>query len=195
MPITGHGWELLVTRLGQQRDGPDERTYGRYQLYRDGGELGGVSGFMCECIGPGDNSQPSTPDRQRRIAEGVYGLLAQVGPGHRYVSVDYSDAATTPDVDHPLPCIGVQNCGARSAILVHPAHEDTLYLSSIGCLNPTGPLAADQKMAFDDSRGRVLALLEDLEDWSSDAFEHPGGGAVLGASLVIDGEPIDWLDC
>jgi hypothetical protein len=55
--IEGHGWELHVKRLGLQRGSNDlVRTYGAYQVYVDGEPVAVLSGHICECIGPGDNS-------------------------------------------------------------------------------------------------------------------------------------------
>ena len=38
-----------------------------------------------------------------------------------------------------------------TAFIIHPGHPDTLYISSIGCLNLTKPLQATEKMDFVES--------------------------------------------
>jgi len=41
-----------------------------------------------------------------------------------------------------MPAIRLEGVGNRNGILIHPGHLPNLYLSSIGCLNPTNPLGA-----------------------------------------------------
>jgi hypothetical protein len=43
MPISGHGWELNVQRLGVHVSGSKKRTYGSYQVFQDGRALDGLS--------------------------------------------------------------------------------------------------------------------------------------------------------
>lgn len=71
MPITGHGWELHVVRLGIHLNGAKKRTYGTYQIYVDGAPQIGLDGFMAESIGPGDNK---VAGNRLRIEAGRYPL-------------------------------------------------------------------------------------------------------------------------
>jgi hypothetical protein len=76
---------------------------------------------------------------------------------------------------------------------VHPGHPPTLYLSSIGCFNPTKPLTADQDMDFEESRARVIALLDSLRQHDSAAFAHDKiehNTAIANAFIAVDGEPM-----
>jgi hypothetical protein len=150
--ITGHGWELKVTRLGLQRSaGEPVRTYGAYQVFIDGEAAANLSGHICERTGPGDNSQHGK-DAHLRIHEGRYALSTQFGPHFR--SVGFTDGPV-----HPMPGFALMGTEVRDGVLVHPGHPPTLYLSSIGCFNPTKPLTADQSMDFVESRTRVIALI------------------------------------
>jgi hypothetical protein len=182
MIIAGRGWELLVERLSVHVSGESRRTYGRYQVYSDGRADPALAGFMCECIGPGDNAVPGTG---RRIEPGRYPLTTQFG---RYRTIGYSQDLTTAGLD-PMPAVRLEETGNRVAILIHPGHPPNLYLSSVGCLNPTGPLASDQPMDFWESRARVIALIDDLRAFSSEAFKSETNTPIDGAVVVVVGEP------
>jgi len=121
-----------------------------------------------------------------RIREGRYALSTQFGKLYR--SVGYTNDAT-----HPLPGFLVLGTSARTGILVHPGHPPTLYLSSIGCFNPTKPLRADQDMSFPKSRMRVIALIDSLRLHDPAAFADDKVGdntAIANAFIVVDGEPM-----
>jgi hypothetical protein len=182
MDISGQGWELLVTRLGVQKSGAHERTYGSYQAYLDGEALTGLAGFLCECIGPGENKHAGN---HKRIEQGRYPLWTQEG---KYQSVDYS-SNNVEQGKQPMPGLRLADTGKRTGILIHPAHLPTLYLSSIGCLNPTEALRADQMMDFWDSRARVIALIESLRGFQSAPFAHPAVRPIPSCSILIVGEP------
>ena len=186
MPITGQGWELHVERLGLQVSGAKKRTYGRYQAYRDGQPVAGLSGNICECVGPGDNS---TPGNGRRIEAGRYPLWTQFG---RYRSIGYSQDLTTPGLE-PMPGVCLMGTGKRTGILVHPGHPPNLFLSSIGCFNPTNPLQPAELMNYWDSRTRVIALLDDMRAFAPAAFQHEVMTHIPDAWAVVDGEPMNVL--
>ena len=183
MTTTGHGWEMLVERLCVHVAGDAARTYGRYQVYHEGMAAPALSGFMCECSGPGNNA---VPDTGLRIEPGRYPLTTQFG---RYRSIGYSEDLATAGRD-PMPAFRLEDTGNRVAILVHPGHPPDLYLSSVGCLLPTGPLTADQPIDFWDSRARVIALIDDLRTLNPDAFEAEVNTPITDAYVVIDGEPM-----
>jgi hypothetical protein len=183
--IEGHGWELQVKRLGlQHRAGERVRTYGAYQVFIEGEPIASLSGHISEATGPGDNTEHGK-DRLR-IREGRYALSTQFGPLYR--SVGY-----TGDKTHPLPGFALLGTEVRTDILVHPGHRPTLYLSSIGCFNPTKPLKANQYMSFPESRARVIAMIDSLKQHDPSAFEHQKIGhntAIANAFIVVDGEPM-----
>jgi hypothetical protein len=185
--ITGHGWELQVKRLGlQSRAGEPVRTYGAYQVFIDGAMVPGLSGHVCERTGPGDNTAHGK-SHHLRIHEGRYALSTQFGTLYR--SVGFTNDAT-----HPLPGFLLLGTEVRTGIIVHPGHPPHLYLSSIGCFNPTKPLTADQKMDFTESRGRVIAMIDSLKMHAPAAFAHNKIGhntAIQNAFTVVDGEPMD----
>jgi hypothetical protein len=176
-------WELQVTRLGLQRHAASDqpvRTYGTYKVVIGGNEVPGLSGHICERIGPGDNTSHGVHNHVR-IREGRYALSTHF---NRYKSVDFSA-----DQSHP-PAFLLLGTGDRTFILVHPAHDPHLYLSSIGCFNPTQPLDADDEMEFDESRARVIALLDSLKEHDPDAFASDGDTKIKDAFMVITGEPM-----
>ena len=183
MPIEGHGWEFHVTRLGVQQSGGKVRTYGAYQVYREGQPVGDLNGNVCECVGPGENNVAGT---SKRIQEGRYPISTQFGPN--YCTMGYS-----PNVSGLRPALRLDNTGNRSDILIHPGHLPDLYLSSVGCLNVTGPLGAADEMDLWDSRARVIALISDLKNFSPNAFVRQEICNVNGAWAIIDGEPVDIL--
>jgi hypothetical protein len=114
---------------------------------------------MCECIGPGDLVKESG----RRIPQGRYPLWTQFG---KYRTIGYS-TSTVIVADPHMPGIALANTEPRTGILIHPGHPPDLYLSSIGCLNPTKPLSTTDVMDFWDSRGKVIALINDLKNFRS----------------------------
>jgi hypothetical protein len=185
MPIHREGWELHVERLGIHRRGSLARTYGRYRVSVDGVLQQGLTGFMVETTGPGDNSQA---DNGRRIAAGQYPLTTHY---RAYVSAGYSPNTTTV-ADLPMPAIRLLETGARTGILVHPVYPpgDKLYVASVGCLNPTAALDADQNVEFWDSRARVIALIESLRAFRREAFSERAPTRIEGARIVIEGEPM-----
>ena len=188
MPILGQGWELRVQRVGIQRRGTKKRTLGTYQVFIDGQAVRNLAGYMCESIGLGDNRQRGNG---RRVEAGRYPLWTQYG---RYVTTGYSNDMHTPGAAH-MPGLLLLGTGNRVGILIHPAHPPSLYLSSVGCLNPSQQLSSDDVMNFWDSRARVIALIDSLRAHSPGAFEHPGVSTRLaGAFVVIDGEPMASID-
>jgi hypothetical protein len=184
MPIAKKGWELHVKRLGIQKKGSLKRTYGEYQVYIDGKPESGLSGHMCETIGPGDNKKKNNG---KRIEEGTYPLWTQFG---RYRTIGYSEDLQTPGANH-MPGLLLQGTAARDGILIHPGHPPKLYLSSVGCFNPTNPLSANEVMNFWDSRVRVIALIESLKNLFPKAFLHEASTHIEAATVVVDGEPKD----
>lgn len=89
--------------------------------------------------------------------------------------------------------LGLKPTDVRSGILIHPAHDGSLYLASIGCLNPTGPLGQHDDMDINDSRRRVIELLDSLKAHDAAAFGSRGTRRIRGATIVIEGEPLNFL--
>jgi hypothetical protein len=177
-------WELQVKRLGLQHHAasdPPVRTYDAYQVVIDGTPVPGLAGHICERTGPGSNTTHGV-----RIREGRYALSTQFGDHYR--SVGFTNDAT-----HPMPGFLLLGTEDRTAILVHPGHPPHLYLSSIGCFNPTKPLKAADNMSFPESRARVIALIDSLKQHDPDAFAEDKIGdntPIANAFIVITGEPM-----
>jgi len=188
MPISGQGWEFHVVRLGLHKSGRQVRTYGEYQVYLNGQKIDTLSGHVCECTGPGDLVSESG----NRVKQGRYPLSTQF---HKYVTIGYSEDLHTPG-KKPMPAILLEGTEPRDGILIHPAHPPPawkLYISSIGCLNPTDPLDPAERMDFWDSRRRVIALIDDLRRFAPAAFQHNRNTPIPGAWAVIDREPMNVL--
>lgn len=183
MPISGRGWELLIERQAMQSNGEQVRTYGRYRLFVDGVPAG-PEGFMCESAGPGDNT---VAESGRRVEAGRYPLYSQFG---QYRSVGYSTSLERAG-EAPMPAIRLADRGARVGILIHPAYPPRakLYVASVGCLNPAGPLAAGEDNDFWESRRRTIALLDSLIAFAPAPFAAGRNTLVPGAAAVIEGEP------
>jgi hypothetical protein len=184
--IEGRGWELHVRRLGlQHRAGERVRTYGAYQVFIDGEAVTSLAGHICECTGPGDNTAHGKQEHLR-IREGRYALSTQFGNHFRSVGF-------TSDATHPMPGFLLLGTEVRTAILVHPGHPPKLYLSSIGCFNPTKSVKAGQDMSFAESRARVIAMIDSLRQHDPAAFASNKIGhntAIADAFMVVDGEPM-----
>lgn len=189
MAIHASGWELRVERLGLHRRGALVRTYGRYVVTIDGIRQPGLEGFMLETVGPGDNS---APDNGRRIEAGRYPLTTHF---RAFVTAGYSQD-TSVIADPPMPAIRLLETGRRTGILIHPVYppDDKLYVASVGCLNPTGPLAPDESADFWDTRRRVIAIIDSLRKFEPPAFVQQVPTPIAGAAIVIEGEPAEVMN-
>jgi hypothetical protein len=182
MPITGQGWELLVQRKGlHTRKGGSVRTWGTYAVTIDGEPQADLQGFMAETIGPGDNAQQ---DNGRRIEAGHYPLATQFG---HYVSIGYSTGSALGA--KPMPALLLLGTNKRVGILIHPAHPPNLYISSVGCLNPTAQVTPKQNIDFFDARRRVIALINSLRAFQPSAFTKKQSTAIPHAAVIVEGEP------
>lgn len=174
-------WEMTVERLGEQRSGGRTRTYGRYEVRLSVSAAPELTGFICESPGPGDNQRPGNA---KRVEAGTYPVWTQFGS---YRSIGYSNDDVAGAL--PMPAIALAGTGKRDGILVHPAHPPNLFLSSIGCLNPTSDIAPGYPMDFYDSRRRTIELIESLRRHAPKAFEHEVMTRVPDAVVIIKGEP------
>lgn len=201
MPITKHGWEFNVTRLGLHKRGDRVRTYGTYEVFIEGASAATtdplLKGNVCETVGPGKNHPEGNG---LRIEEGRYQLTTQFG---KYVSIGFSTDTHTAAKKH-MPGIALIGTEKRTGILIHPGHPreeggvpPESYLSSIGCFNPTKPLTAQDNINFFESRLRVIALLNSLATFAPGAFKNAHGQPITdntkipGAFAVVDGEPMN----
>ena len=189
MALRSTSWELRVERLGLHRRGELLRTYGRYVVTIDGVSQPGLDGYMLESGGPGDNS---VPDNGRRIEAGRYPLTTHF---RSFVSSGYA-RNTTIVAAPPMPAVRLLETGRRTGILIHPVYppEDKLYVASVGCLNPTGPLAPDQSADFWDTRQRVVAIIDSLRLFRPEAFDQATPTPIAGATASIDGEPLTLMN-
>jgi hypothetical protein len=191
MPITGQGWELYVKRLGLHVSNLGKRTYDTYQVYRNGQPVPHLAGNMCECVGPGNLVRRSG----KRITQGRYPLSTHVGHDYRYRTIGYStDLHSATPWKEPMPGILLGGTEPRGGILVHPGHFPKLFLSSIGCFNPTKSLGAADKMDFWESRARVVAMIDDLRTFAPAVFQQDNENTrIPDAWAVVDGEPMNVL--
>lgn len=181
-----NGWVITVRRLEQQHCAGKSRTYGRYETFLNGSPIAGLSGFVCEAIGPGDNK---TPNNGKRIEAGRYPLFTH-WHGVKYASIGYALDLQTPGA-LKMPAIRVGDTEARTDILIHPGHPPTPYLSSVGCFNLTAPLLPEQEMDYWGSRARVIALIDSLREFAPAAFSADDITRVPDAWLLVEGEPSD----
>lgn len=168
-------WKLGIQRLREeQRDGK-VRTVGRYQVYHNGCPTIGLHGGTAEPGGPGDNFHQGD---DKRLEAGTYPLLTH--QGENYLTIGYGDPL-------PKPALEVGNTGNRIAILFHPAHG---FLSSLGCINAAGPLPdVNSDIDPDDSRARVIAVINDLKSFLGAGFPQENGQMIQHACISFYGEP------
>jgi peptidoglycan hydrolase-like protein with peptidoglycan-binding domain len=179
--VPAHGWVFFVQRLprADRPAGFKHRTVGRYQVYRDGSAVPGLSGMTIEPRGPGDNSEDPGKSEGRCIEARTY-------PISTHATSNYRTSGYRTDGDHPMPGIGIDDTSARSGILIHPASG---FGSTIGCFNLAGPLTnADAGFGFRDSCNRVIAVIDDLKSFNGGHL--PGDAPVANAHLVVL-EPAD----
>lgn len=182
MPITGEGWELLITRNVEQRNpnSGKRRTVGDYQVFVDGAKQSGLNGRVAECGGPGANAPA---ENGRRVEPGRYPLFTQ--DGTRYVTIGYAESQSSTVL--PKPGLELKQTGKRSEILIHPGRG---FLSSIGCINPCTSLPdASEMIDFPGSRRRVIDLIEHLKRSLGGDFPGRNGRGIPRAFAVIEGEP------
>ena len=175
--ISGSGWEMLIEREREEMRGNRRRTVGSYKVFHNGREVSGLSGFVAESRGPGDNS---VAQNGKRVEEGTYPLATQAGT--KFVTIGFSGGSTK-----PRPGFELLKTENRSEILIHPGVN---FLSSIGCINPNKGLAtAASDMDFSESRKRTIALIDDMKSFLGADFPDRNGRKIPNAAVIIDGEP------
>lgn len=182
--IPPKGFCIHLKRVRQERRPAlgHARTVGEYQCYWDGAPIEGLVGQMVERGGPGDNTTEVGDNRDLRIKAGAYRL--GIHSGGRYRTYGFNEAEPSYE-KIPNPGLLLLDTDERTWILIHPGED---YVKSIGCLNPTTSLAdADAPIAFDDSRARVIAIIEAMKARLGPAF--PKSGAIRDAVIFIEGEP------
>lgn len=184
MPIRGQGFELHIVRqqLQHRANGAEtrERTIGSYQVYVNGNAQVGLAGFMAEQKGPSD-STPNGNVYDRRIAPGYFALWTQYGTKYRTVGYVHGnvDFGTK-----PRPGIELRGTGTRDEILIHPAIG---FLSSEGCIHPTGALASGKAdIMHADSRARVIALIDAMEAFAGPQWPDKDGYRIPDCFCAID---------
>jgi hypothetical protein len=166
LPTTGFCISLRRIRQEQRPTKAYPRTVGDYTCYWNGVILAGLDGQIVEQGGPGDNSAKVGTRKHLRVKEGTYSLSTH--DSEKYKTSGYSSGRRT-----PKPAILLAHTGDRVGILVHPGED---YLWSIGCLNPCSNLRdADFRMDFNDSRARVVAIIETMKAPTGLAISAVGG--------------------
>ena len=179
MPISGHGWELLIERHSVQNGPVRPRTVGRYQAYRDGVAVPGLAGTTAECGGPSSNTI-----KKVRVLPGRYALATQ--DGTKYKTIRYADGESV-NVN-PKPGIELLGTAPRAEILIHPGKNS--FLSAIGCINLCTRLPhASEPIDYPGSRRRVIALIEDMKAYLGPSFPSSNGRTIPNAHVVIEEMP------
>jgi murein DD-endopeptidase MepM/ murein hydrolase activator NlpD len=169
MPITGLGWEILISRTATQRRSSDGRvrTVGTYHVFHDGAEATGtiqvggrevpLFGTAAESPGPSQNARRADEGFPTRILAKGYTMRASGGP--TYVTSGFrQDLEIAPG----MPGLELTDTGRRTDILIHPGKNE--FLSSVGCINLCTSLPnADETIDYPGSRRRVIALIEDMK--------------------------------
>ena len=186
MPITGQGWELHVVRRTVQTRTFGEttiRTVGTYQVFHDGvAQTGvGMTGTMAESKGPGKNRPEGN---RRRIEAGRYPLSTHGTAKYKTWNFDSTENVNK----NPKPGFLLRDTDQRTGILVHPGKNS--FLSSVGCFNPCTSLPdSSENIDYKPSRGRVIAIIENMKAFVGNSFPSTNGKAIPNAFVVVDGEP------
>lgn len=176
-------------RSERRRGAAYDRTVSRYDVLLDGQPIDGASGMAVERQGPGDNSLEGRRNA-RRIAAGVYSLYTQHGSRQRngvtmYKTRGYTDDTSVGAV--PRPSLRLGGTGSREGILIHPAQN---YVWSVGCINLSQPFDdVTYKLDWQDSRDRVIALIDLLKKTLGDRFPDAQNQLIENAVVKIVGEP------
>jgi hypothetical protein len=158
-----------------------DRTVSRYQAYFNRTPVVDIFGMAVERQGPGDNTQTGV-DQHRRLAAGTYPLFTHAsGDTNKYRTIGYNTPVNQPV--RPWPCVGIENTGTRSGVLIHCAAG---YLMSIGCINLASNIAnAQSNVVFSDSWSRVVALIDSIKANLGGAFPNGNNVRLPNSSLVI----------
>jgi hypothetical protein len=176
------GYVFCLDRIrSERRPGRGfDRTVSRYQAYFNRAPIPEIWGMAVERQGPDDNG-PMGVSKHRRIAAGIYPLFTHIGESDNYRTIGYARPGNISV--RPWPCIGVENTGSRSGVLIHCAAG---YLMSIGCINLTSNVAnARTDLLFSDSWSRVTALIESIKSHLAQNFPNNNGAPLPATSLVI----------
>lgn len=179
--IPQKGFCIYLKRVRQEKRAgiAHHRTVGDYACHWNGAPVPALTGQIVEREGPGDNTTEVGDNRNRRIRAGTYPLAIQDG-------TNYKTYGYTAGERIPKPGLLLGKTRERTAILIHPGKD---YLSSIGCLNPTGGLVnATSKIDFPDSRDRVIAIIDAMKAKLGPRF--PRSGTIPDTVIVIEGEPL-----
>jgi hypothetical protein len=179
--LDGYVFCLDRIRTERRRGAGFDRTVSRYQAYLNRSPLPDIFGMAVERQGPDDNS-PTGVSRHLRIAAGTYPLFTHAsGETNKYRTIDYARPANIRM--RPWPCIGVEQTGARSGILIHCAAG---YLMSTGCINLTSRVTgAGTDLLFADSWSRVTALIDSIRTHLGGSFPAGNNVRLPNTSLVI----------
>ncbi len=176
--IKGKGWEILITRLREEKRGSSTRTVSTYQVYHDGAADAQLAGMICEPPGPGDNTE-NGDDHDLRILPGIYPLYTQSGT--KYKTIGYKESGSSSAV--PRPGIELMNTGDRTEILIHPAQG---FLWSVGCFNVTDHIAdASSNINYVESRKRIIALIDDMATYLGNRFPAANGKVIPDTFAVV----------
>jgi hypothetical protein len=153
------------------------RTLGNYHVTFGGQPVAGLEGMTVESRGPGDNT---TPGSGRRLETGAYPLYAWAG--NNYVTFGYpSDDAPTA---RPKPAIGLGETGARAGILIHPGNG---FVTAWGTINLSKVLEGPgANIDYQDSRKRVIALIEAMKEKLSSEFPAANGNRIPNAWAITN---------
>ena len=177
------GYVFCLDRIRTERrpGAAFDRTVSRYQAYFNRAPIAEISGMAVERQGPGDNG-PTGVSQHRCLAAGTYPLFTHAsGDSNKYRTIGYSTPANIKA--RPWPCVGVEDTGSRSGILIHCAAG---YLMSIGCINLTSNVAnAQTDLLFSDSWSRVTALIDSIKSHLAGNFPNNNNVRLPGTSLVI----------
>jgi len=169
-------WELRIARTAEQTRGDRRRTVGTYQVFHDGVRVAGLSGACAESPGPGDNSKAGN---KRCIETGTYPISTQ--DGDKYCTIGYTSNLNPAAIRRPALLLRETN--KRTDILLHPARG---FLWSVGCINPSKPLpSATSNIDFEDSRKRVIDIINDLKAFLGREFPGKNGRPIPNATIVI----------
>lgn len=176
------GYVICLDRIrSERRPGMAfDRTVSSYQAYFNKTPVADIFGMAVERQGPGDNSQIGV-DQHRCIAAGTYPLFTHAGDNIKYRTIGYLAPPSFPN--WPWPCIGIEDTGNRSGVLIHCASG---YLMSIGCINLTGDVAnAQTNLVFNDSWARVAALVASIKNHLGAAFPASNNQPMSNVHLAI----------
>ena len=159
------------------------RTYGAYQVFIDGAAVPNLSGHVCECTGPGDNTEMEKTASANR--GGPLCVVNTIGPLYRSVGSPIMRHTRCRD-----SCCSERKSSLESSYT--QTIRNTVLPASDVSIRPSR--SRRRRHRIHGMRARVIALIDSLKMHDPAAFAPNKMGhntTIQNAFMAVDGETMD----